>query len=314
MCCLFGLIDYGDVFTRRERERIIRVLSVESQQRGTDATGIAYLKGGSVTICKRPLPASRMWFHFPSDANIVMGHTRMTTQGNEKKNYNNHPFKGACGETTFALAHNGVLHNEWALRRNLNLPKTKIETDSYVAVQLLERNKALNFTAIRNMAETVEGSFCFSILDSRKRLFLVKGDNPLTVYKFTDGFYLYASTEEILKRAIWKMGLSSCPYEFIDLKNGDILCIKPNGKIERETFENYSYCYYHFPSMNDSCSGIDFDEEYIAELKEVAGTFGYTPEDVDSLLADGFTPEEVEEFFYSECPTYDRLRNDFQQY
>ena len=313
MGCLFGLIDYGDVFTRRERERIIRVLSVESQQRGTDATGIAYLKSVSVTICKRPLPASRMWFHFPSDANIVMGHTRMTTQGNEKKNYNNHPFKGACGETTFALAHNGVLHNDWALRRSLNLPTTKIETDSYVAVQLLERNKALNFTAIKDMAETVEGSFCFSILDSRKRLFLVKGDNPLTVYKFTDGFYLYASTEEILKRAIWKMGLSSCPYESIALKNGDILCIKPNGKIERETFENYSYCYYHFPSMNDSCSGIDFDEEYIAELKEVAGTFGYTPEDVDSLLADGFTPEEIEEFFYSECPTYDRLRNDCQQ-
>lgn len=183
MCCLFGLFDYGEVLSRRDRERIIRVLSVESQQRGTDATGIAYLKNGSLTICKRPLPASRMWFHFPSDANIVMGHTRMTTQGNEKKNYNNHPFKGACGETTFALAHNGVLHNDWALRRNLNLPTTKIETDSYVAVQLLEKNKALNFTAIRDMAETVEGSFCFSILDSRKRLFLVKGDNPLAVYK-----------------------------------------------------------------------------------------------------------------------------------
>lgn len=314
MCCLFGLYDYGGSLSRRQREHIVRVLSVESQQRGTDATGIAYLKNGSLTICKRPLPASRMWFHFPSEANIVMGHTRMTTQGNEKKNYNNHPFNGACGANAFALAHNGVLHNDWALRRNLNLPKTKIETDSYVAAQLLERNKALNFTAIRDMAETVEGSFCFSILDSRKRLFLVKGDNPLAIYKFTDGFYLYASTEEILKRAIWKMGLSSCPYESIALKNGDILCIKPNGKIERETFENYSYCYYHFPSMNDSCSGIDFDEEYIAELKEVAGTFGYTPEDVDSLLSDGFTPEEIEEFFYSECPTYDRLRNDFQQY
>jgi len=311
MCCLFGLIDYSDVFTRRDRERIIRILSVESQQRGTDATGIAYLKSVSVTICKRPLPASRMWFHFPSDANIVMGHTRMTTQGNEKKNYNNHPFKGACGETTFALAHNGVLHNDWALRRNLNLPTTKIETDSYVAVQLLERNKAINFTAIRDMAETVEGSFCFSILDSRGRLFLVKGDNPLTVYKFTDGFYLYASTAEILKRAIWKMGLSSCAYESIDLKNGDILCIKPNGEIERDTFQNYSYSYYHLYSNKYSYSDLDFDEEYIAELKEVAGAFGYTPEDVDSLLADGFTPEEIEEFFYAECPTYDRLRNDF---
>ena len=314
MCCLFGLYDYGGSLSRRQREHIVRVLSLESQQRGTDATGVAYLNNGALTICKRPLPASRLWFHFPSATNIVMGHTRMTTQGNEKKNYNNHPFKGACGENAFALAHNGVLHNDRTIRQNLNLPRTKIETDSYIAVQLLERNKALNFTAIKEMAETVEGSFCFSILDSRGRLFLVKGDNPLAVYKFTGGFYLYASTEEILKRAILKMGLSYQTYESVDLKGGDILCIEPTGEIERETFENYSYSYYHFPTMNYSCSGLDFDEEYIAELKEVAGTFGYTPEDVDCLLADGFTPEEIEEFFYSECPTYDRLRNDFQQY
>lgn len=59
----------------------------------------------------------------------------------------------------FALAHNGVLYNDKALRRSLHLPGTKIETDSYAAVQLIERQKALSFSSLRSMAESVEGSF-----------------------------------------------------------------------------------------------------------------------------------------------------------
>ena len=68
----------------------------------------------------------------------MMGHTRMATQGNCRKNYNNHPFPGRAGGQAFALAHNGVLSNDDILRRKLALPETKIETDSYVAVQLIE--------------------------------------------------------------------------------------------------------------------------------------------------------------------------------
>lgn len=307
MCCLFGLVDYGGVFTRRQRERIIRVLSLESQQRGTDATGIAYVNNGTVSIYKKPLPAARMWLHFPAESNIVMGHTRMTTQGNEKRNQNNHPFMGVCGQDTFALAHNGVIFNDKILRKNLKLPRTNIETDSYVAVQLLERNKVLDFSAIKNMAETVEGSFCFSILDGRKNLFLVKGDNPIAMYKFKDGFYLYASTAEVLKKAIAKLGLVSMVYETVDMKNGDIMCIKPNGKLERDKFSNYSYYDYHYFYRPYSYSlSPRFEEEYISLLKDMAGSFGYTPEDVDYLLEDGFSLEEIEEYFYSECPINDR--------
>jgi len=307
MCCLFGLIDYNNMFTRRQREKIIRVLSLESQQRGTDATGIAYLGNGNVIIHKKPLPAAKVWFHFPADANIIMGHTRMTTQGNEKKNRNNHPFKGSCGSSSFALAHNGVLYNDWYLRRSLKLPETNIETDSYVAVQLLEQNKALDFPAIKEMAETVEGSFCFSILDNLGRFFLVKGDNPLAVYKFKEGFYLYASTPEILKRAMAKLGLYSRHYETVDIKGGDILCIKPNGSIERERFDHFCYYDYHYFSRPYSYSlEQTCEEEYIDLLKNMAGCFGYTPEDVDFLLEDGFSPEEIEEYFYSECVINDR--------
>ncbi|UQT46789.1 hypothetical protein M5E87_16235 [Flavonifractor plautii] len=45
------------------------------------------------------------------------------------------------------MAHNGVLHNDGYLRRSLSLPKTKIETDSYIAVQLIEQKKPSTLTA-----------------------------------------------------------------------------------------------------------------------------------------------------------------------
>lgn len=39
-------------------------------------------------------------------------------------------------------------------------------------------------------------------------------------------------------------------------------------------------------------------DPYVAELKNVAGAFGYLPEEIDHLLRLGFAPEENEEFFY----------------
>ena len=48
------------------------------------------------------------------------------------------------------------------------------------------------------MAEEVEGSFCFTVLDRKDNLYFVKGDNPLCLYHYPElGLYLYASTEEI---------------------------------------------------------------------------------------------------------------------
>ena len=115
---------------------------------------------GKMTIFKRPKPAHKLRFNTPSGTKAVMGHTRMTTQGNEKFNYNNHPFYGHA-DKNFAVAHNGVLYNDIELRKEKHLPKTKIETDSYVAVQLIEQQGKLNFDALKNMAESVQGSFCF---------------------------------------------------------------------------------------------------------------------------------------------------------
>ncbi|MFR4477369.1 MAG: hypothetical protein ACLT3Y_09275 [Ruminococcus callidus] len=91
--------------------------------------------------------------------------------GQRKRNCNNHPFEGHCGKESFALAHNGVLYNDKELRREQHLPPTPIETDSYVAVQLLEQGQQLDTENIRRTAELVEGSFVFTILRNDNTLF-----------------------------------------------------------------------------------------------------------------------------------------------
>ena len=142
-------------------------------------------------IRKAAVPGHRLKMSIPGDTITIMGHARMTTQGSEKFNRNNHPFRGKTPAGAFALAHNGVLWNDRELRNTLNLPETKIETDSYVAVQLIEQKKALDFSSLQHMAEQVEGSFTFTVLDAADGLYIIKGDSPFCLWNFPNlGLYV----------------------------------------------------------------------------------------------------------------------------
>ena len=90
MCCLFGFIDYVGALSVRQKNYLIRELSIASEARGTDATGIAYNTSRGLQVYKRPLAAHRLHLRIPAEARAVMGHTRMTTQGSAIKNYNKH--------------------------------------------------------------------------------------------------------------------------------------------------------------------------------------------------------------------------------
>lgn len=298
MCCLFGLIDYGRRLSGRQRGRILSALAVQSEVRGTDATGYAYCSGGRLHIYKQPLPARQVPLFVPSDAWVIMGHTRMTTQGSARKNRNNHPFRGNAGGTHFALAHNGVLCNDGQLRKDQKLPKTRIETDSYVAVQLLGKENALTPDSLKTMAEQVGGTFVFTVLDEENTLSFIRGDNPLCLYHFPGlGLYLYASTEQILRSGLARTWLSNRHRETISVERGEILRIDPEGRRQTSRFalaESYP-CWVCGPlTLHHSCRG----NACLEELKSLSYSFGYTPETVERLFREGFTTDEIEEIFY----------------
>ena len=83
-----------------EMKELINRLSVESEVRGKDATGIAYVKHGELKVFKRAKPAHKVRLYVPEDTVIFTGHTRMTTQGDARYIYNNHPFTGKTADTT----------------------------------------------------------------------------------------------------------------------------------------------------------------------------------------------------------------------
>lgn len=301
MCGLYGFLSYGEDLPKKDE--LINALAQESALRGMDATGISYNSNSRLHIFKKNKSAYQLKLKVPEDAAAVMGHTRHTTQGNEKKNDNNHPFLGKTKDGYFSLAHNGVLMNDCDLRTAKRLPKTKIETDSYVAVQLIEQKNRLNMAVLKEMAETVAGSFSFSILDDKDNLYLMKGDSPIALLHFPKlKLYVYASTAQILWRAITETSLFEAlqtgAYETIEIHEGTILKISPNGNLSSEQFE---YCSYMAPRWWSYGDGYDMpitENAYLKELKSMANYFGYTADDIQSLYDEGYSCDEIEAFCY----------------
>ena len=295
MCAVFGFLDYKGKVSNAVLKKLIHYLSVSAEVRGTDATGIAYIRDRSIITYKKPKPAHKVKLFFPRDTRAVIGHTRFTTQGSEKRNCNNHPFEGHCGKEAFALAHNGVLYNDRELRREQHLPTTPIETDSYVAVQLLEQEQNLDTENIKRMAELVEGSFVFTVLRNDNTLFLVKGNNPLTVYHFPAlGLYVYASTKSILDNALKKVKLNDKCCE-VDVSEGEILEINSAGNLSRSTFTMQDYIHTMFNPYNWDYAKWWMEDEREELLLEYCGTFGVSEEEIQLLLDFGYAPDEIEE-------------------
>ena len=308
MCSLFGWLDYQGIIPLKVLRKLTQSLAVASEERGTDASGISYVKDGQIVIFKRPKPAHRLHFNSPEGTKAVLGHTRLTTQGNEKNNANNHPFYGKTGATSFSFAHNGIIYNDKELRKEKQLPVTSIETDSYIAVQLLESQHKLDFESLRYMSEQVQGSFTFSLLDDKNTLYLIKGSNPLCLLHFASlGLYVYASTESIMKNALKRVGLHKFGSERIEADEGDIIRIDRNGKITRSRYEPKIYRSKYMSWYDDDLSSYYNMHEEI--LLAYCGCYGVDSSDVELLLEYGYTCDEIEDMLTDHSLLQEALRD-----
>ena len=307
MCCLFGLVDHHYAISPRRKSQILHALAAESEARGTDATGIAYNKASGLTVYKRPIAGHKMRFYLPNETAVIMGHTRMTTGGSPKRNANNHPFLGHAKDGAFALAHNGIIYNDYELRLDHALPKSSIETDSYVMVQLIEQAGELSFATLSALSEELFGPFTFSILDSADNLWFIRGDNPLELRHYKDSsIYLYASTAEVLDKAVTRLPFNLGAYRTVDMKPGEIIRLGTDGAIRRAHFVPQAVPSVYAPYFGGysswkrtSCSNThDYEDDYVAALMSEAERSGISARVVDDLLNDGFTLEEIEDFIY----------------
>ena len=190
MCSIFGT-------NIRDFEKL-KALAIEGEVRGTHATGIASLQEEGYQLSKEDKRATDMDWDKIEEGNFYLGHTRRTTKGTEKNNFNNHPF--VSEDKTLLLAHNGVIRNDDELRTY----DTKIKTDSFVVMQQLEDvrgDDTLTIEHIKEVAEKLKGSFTLTILDvSTQKLYLLRHTNPLNIlFNPSNGDLVYASTTGMIR-------------------------------------------------------------------------------------------------------------------
>lgn len=305
MCGLFGFTTYGN--NKKNFTELLQTLASNSAERGTHASGISYNSNGKLITYKKATSGTRLKPLHLDGVQAIIGHTRHATQGNYKLNYNNHPFMGVVGGLPIAMAHNGVIYNDAELKRKYKLKNGNIQTDSYIYLQLLERQKKLDFDGIKTATELLEGYYTFTILDSKNNLYFIKGDSPLTIVHIPElKIYVYASTDEILYTSLMRCGL----FEYIKqnkhinikINDGDILKIDSNGKISKGNFKPYKIVntfnfrkWYEY----DAPEELDPFDEYAQLIIDMAGGFGYSADDIQELLDSGHTLEDIEEYLYT---------------
>ncbi|MBQ4592503.1 MAG: hypothetical protein IJB20_10755 [Clostridia bacterium] len=163
----------------------------------------------------------------------------------------------------------------------------------------------MTFDSLRDMADLLSGTFTITVLDDCDNLYFIRGSNPMCLYHWENhGLYLYASTEEILLGALRNLRFSLGKPKEVPLRAGDILRIDKSGELTYNNFtmkpmytRPYSFALWdYYPSC------IKAEESYMDDLYSISGAFGYTREDIDALLEEGITPEEIEEYFYGMVP------------
>lgn len=168
---------------------------VQAEERGDHATGVAFItKDGHVRIVKASLPAhvfvrtreyrDLMEVVKKASSGILLGHTRLATQGDVEDNRNNHPFHVG----SVIGVHNGVVTNYFD--KLAYMPDVEGECDSEIIFHSLARRtdrKGLNQTKIQEALRVLEGDFALAFVDLIRptELHLVRQTNPLSVMRLS---------------------------------------------------------------------------------------------------------------------------------
>jgi glucosamine 6-phosphate synthetase-like amidotransferase/phosphosugar isomerase protein len=182
-----------------------------NETRGRAATGVAVTTiTGDIHLEKQPIPASEfiqtqgyqtLPAHLDEQTVLLLGHTRLPTQGDPSHNYNNHPL--LVGNTLGI--HNGHIDNSEAVFQDDHL-RREAEVDSEVIFRLLDTLdvQSLNLATVAANLRQLDGKFTILAMQQRspQQLLIVRHQNPLSLHYHPDwNALLFSSSYVFLRKA-----------------------------------------------------------------------------------------------------------------
>jgi glucosamine--fructose-6-phosphate aminotransferase (isomerizing) len=174
------------------------------EYRGYDSAGVAILDNGTLEVEKTQGKISRLEALLgrrPFAGNTGIAHTRWATHG-EPNTENAHPHTDCKGE--IAVAHNGIIENYTAIKRQLEKEGHRFvtQTDTEVIAHLIEKfyEDSLEEAVQRAVAQ-LEGTYGLVIVSRRERdkIIGVRNGSPLVVGVADGENFLASDVSAILK-------------------------------------------------------------------------------------------------------------------
>ncbi len=178
--------------------KLSKALLCNLDVRGNQASGYAWAIGRQFGMHKQDVPGANLSMRkMPRRVQSAILHTRLATHGSVKINANNHPVLSPNKQV--ALVHNGVIWNHSIIRPEIGqkLP----EVDTAVIPALLEKEGIMSLNKI-------DGDAAIAWLDDNNAGLLNVArieHSPLTICQTKNGEFIFASTKEILVRALDKL-------------------------------------------------------------------------------------------------------------
>ena len=161
MCGIWGLIAQSG-FDKTDITKTVNDLFILSESRGKEASGIAGIHNGQIISHKLAIPASRLIKTQPycdllmnclsnvSESVVLIGHSRLATNGSEASNNNNQP---VCINNT-ATVHNGIIVNVDELWKSHGELIRTSELDTEVFARMMEYHSGKNSNTVESTKQT----------------------------------------------------------------------------------------------------------------------------------------------------------------
>jgi len=224
MCGIFGVVSRK--YENNTLKKNFKRLFILSESRGKEASGFAYRHNNIIDVYKSPSPASEIVkssafndiFSKGICNNLLIGHSRLVTNGCEHDNFNNQPFV----KHDIVGIHNGIVVNVEKIWQKYHL-KPDTQLDSEIFPSLLNVFKCDGYSlsdSIKKIFTEIKGMSNIALLFNYSQNLLLATNNGSIYYMQSDDTFIFASEYSFLETLIAK--------EKTEFINANIKQLSPN--------------------------------------------------------------------------------------